>query len=255
MKTPVPCTNASHSNLPRLLLGLPAIATGILLGTATASQGDHPWHFGLSINGFLAGLSGDVAARGVPAEIDMSFGDLAEHMEFCAAGRLTVGYEKWALSTEVSFLGLAASTRAASFDWDQWLVEPTLGYQFSKMFQGFAGVRYNNLDGEIHFRGPLGRVGSGTQDWYDPIVGAQLSLPVSGKKLTFDGRFDVGGFGIASDITWQAFPYLNWHFSEVASLQLGYRWLTTDYEDGSGSNRFEYDVIVQGPQLGFTLNF
>jgi hypothetical protein len=38
-------------------------------------------------------------------------------------------------------------------------------------------------------------------------------------------------------------------------LQAGYRFLSTDYETGSGVNRFRYDVRVHGPQLGFTLHF
>ena len=235
---------------------LPALAAGVLLAVTAAGQAaQSPWRVDLAINGFGAGLRGDVVARGHPAEIDSDFGDLVDHMEFCAAGRFTIGYEKWLLSTEVSYLGLAASAPNADIELDQWLVEPTLGYRFSEMFQAFAGVRYNNIDGEIRFEGPLGKVPTGIQDWYDPILGAQLSLPLAGKKLTFDGRFDVGGFGVASDLTWQAFPYLNWHFAKWGSAQLGYRWLGTDYEDGSGSRKFVYDVIVHGPQLGFTLHF
>ena len=39
------------------------------------------------------------------------------------------------------------------------------------------------------------------------------------------------------------------------SLQAGYRWVYVDYETGSGTSRFRYDVLTQGPQLGFTLHF
>jgi hypothetical protein len=36
---------------------------------------------------------------------------------------------------------------------------------------------------------------------------------------------------------------------------MGYRFLSTDYETGSGLNRFKYDILSQGPQLGLTLHF
>jgi hypothetical protein len=74
-------------------------------------------------------------------------------------------------------------------------------------------------------------------------------------RLAFAGRFDVGGFGVGSDLTWQAFPYLDWSLAKSTSLQLGYRWLATDYEAGSGSSLFRYDVLVQGPQVGLTFHF
>jgi hypothetical protein len=42
-----------------------------------------------------------------------------------------------------------------------------------------------------------------------------------------------------------------WHMSERASLQLGYRAIDIDYEkDG-----FVYDVLTQGPQAGVTFRF
>jgi len=28
-----------------------------------------------------------------------------------------------------------------------------------------------------------------------------------------------------------------------------------DYETGSGASRFKYDLLIQGPQIGFTLHF
>jgi len=28
-----------------------------------------------------------------------------------------------------------------------------------------------------------------------------------------------------------------------------------DYETGSGDSRFKYDMLIQGPQLGFTVYF
>ena len=68
-------------------------------------------------------------------------------------------------------------------------------------------------------------------------------------------RGDIGGFGAGSEFTWQVFPFVDWRFAKWGSLQAGYRWLYMDYETGSGADRFEYDMLNQGAQLGFTVHF
>jgi len=237
----------------KLLITL-ALTSALLPATLRAEE-DNAWRFDASLNLFLAGMSGDVAAKGIPAHVDASFKNIFEHLEAGAAGRFTLGYEKWFLSTEFSYLKLGAEVPAAKFDMEQWLVEPSVGYEICKNFQAFAGARYNNISGDITFSGPAGRVATGTQDWWDPIIGGQLSYPLIANKLSFDGRFDVGGFGVGSDVTWQAFPYFNWRFAKWGSAQIGYRWIGTDYETGTGANRFKYDVVLQGPQIGLTAHF
>lgn len=231
-----------------------ALAIGLLPVTLPAQE-NKPWRFDASLNLFLAGMTGDLAAKGIPAEVDADFGDIVEHLEAGAAGRFTLGHERWSLSTEFSYLRLGAETSLVKAEMTQWLVEPSVGYEVCKNATVFAGARYNSVHGDLTFNGPAGRVKTGTQDWWDPIVGAQLSLPLIKDKLSFDGRFDVGGFGVGSDITWQVFPHLNWRFAKWGSVQLGYRWLGTDYETGSGANRFRYDVVLQGFQLGLTAHF
>jgi hypothetical protein len=230
-----------------------SILAAALLPGALRAEETNKWSFEASINLFLAGLSGDVAVRGQPADLKASFGDIAKHLDLAAAGRVTVGYDRWSLSTEFSYMSLGASRGPVSAHMDQWLVEPSVGYRCCKYAQVFAGARYNNLHGEIS--GPFGRLPSGTQAWWDPIIGLNLSLPLVRNKLSFDGRFDVGGFGAGSDLTWQAYPHLNWRFAKWGSVQLGYRWLGTDYHTGSGRSLFKYDVIAQGPQLSVTVTF
>jgi hypothetical protein len=34
-----------------------------------------------------------------------------------------------------------------------------------------------------------------------------------------------------------------------------YRWLFTDYSQGSGTSQFRYNILTQGPQVGFTVHF
>jgi hypothetical protein len=210
------------------------------------------WTFDTTLYGLAAGMSGEVGIGPINADVDMGFDKIWDNLEFGAMGKIRVGYERWALSTDVIFMGLGASQHDVTADLDQWVVEPTLSYRLSKYFEALAGVRYNNLSGEIS--GPLGRASTGTQDWWDPILGVNFSVPFA-EKFSFNVRGDVGGFGVGSDLTWQAFPYFCWQFAKWGSVQAGYRLVYNDYETGTGLKRFHYDMLTLGPQLGMTLHF
>jgi hypothetical protein len=216
---------------------------------ATADQ----WTFDVSLYGLAAGMSGDVTVKGIPADVDFGFDDVWDNLDFAMMGKVRVGYERWALTTDVVYMDLGASRNGLNVALEQWVVEPSLSYTVTKGFEALAGARYNNLGASIS-GGPLGRNPSGRQDWWDPIVGTNLSLPL-GKQFSVNVRGDIGGFGVGSDLTWQAFPYVDWRFTKWGSLQLGYRWLYMDYETGSGSSQFKYDMLNEGPQLGFTIHF
>jgi hypothetical protein len=230
-----------------------SILAAALLPSALPAAETNKWTFDVSLYGLAAGMSGDVGIGPVNADVDFGFDKVWDNLDFAMMGKMRVGYERWALNADVVYMDLGASKNGVTVDMKQWMVEPSLSYTVCKGFEALAGVRYNNLNAEIS-GGPLGRNPSGTQDWWDPIVGANLSLPL-GKKFSFSVRGDIGGFGVGSDLTWQAFPYFGWQFAKWGSLQLGYRWLYMNYETGSGASRFKYDMLIQGPQLGFTFHF
>jgi hypothetical protein len=66
---------------------------------------------------------------------------------------------------------------------------------------------------------------------------------------------EIGGFAAGSDLTWQVFPTLSLRLADKASLEFGYRWLDIDYAVGDGIDEFGYDMLTQGPVLGFGLRF
>jgi len=237
--------------------GRMAVAFASLMAATTAlPQETGKWTVDVSLYGLAASMSGEMTVKGIPADLDVGFSDILENLEMGGMGSLRIGYDRWALTTDVIYMGLGGSHNSVSADVDQWMIEPTLSYRISKGFEVLGGVRYNNLRAEIRGTGPLGnfRSSSGTQDWWDPIVGAHLSRPLV-KKFSLNTRGDVGGFGVGSDFTWQAFPYVSWHITHRSSLQVGYRWVFNDYETGSGTSEFKYDILTEGPQIGFTLGF
>ncbi len=235
-----------------IFLGATLLATS---ATTRASE-TNPWSFDVSLYGLAVGMSGDIGIGPVNADLNAGFDKIWDNLEFGAMGKLRLGYGRWALSTDLIYMGLEGSKNGVTAEIDQWMVEPTFSYRLSQYFEPLAGVRYNNLNGELRGPGilPTPRIPTGTQDWWDPIVGANVTLPL-GKGFSLNVRGDVGGFGVGSDLTWQVFPYVGWRHARWGSIQAGYRWLYMDYETGSGAGRFKYDMLNQGAQIGLTFHF
>lgn len=253
----MPHSSPSLQSPARLPAAAVTTAIALILGAPnTSPAGDSPWSFSSTLYVLAAGMTGDVGIGPIDADLDVDFSEIWSNLEFGAMGSMRIGYDRWSLNTDVIYMGLGATKNGFNADLDQWVVEPTIAYQVSKNIELLAGTRYNNLSGEVHGPGtlPTPRLRTGTQDWWDPIIGARLHFPFA-RKFSFDVRGDVGGFGAGSDLTWQAFPFLTWQISESFSTHIGYRMVLTDYETGSGRDRFRYDMLSHGPQIGATYRF
>ncbi len=75
------------------------------------------------------------------------------------------------------------------------------------------------------------------------------------EKLSLGVRGDVGGFGVGSDLTWIVIPGIAYQLSPRFTLKAGYRIYNVDVEEGSGANKFEFDIEQEGPILGLTIHF
>ena len=76
-----------------------------------------------------------------------------------------------------------------------------------------------------------------------------LMIPLADQwALRLDG--DIGGFGVSSDFTRQGLEMIDFQPWRNVAIVAGYRAIGTDYETGSGNDRFTYDATVQGPLGG-----
>lgn len=110
-----------------------------------------------------------------------------------------------------------------------------------------AGGRLNWFNTSLKLTGPRREAeGSVKQTWLDPLIAARMIYPLGGKfSLSLYG--DVGGFGIASDLTWQAVGAVNYQISRKMTLGLGWRHFKVNYSNGD----FLYDVYQTGPLIVF----
>lgn len=89
---------------------------------------------------------------------------------------------------------------------------------------------------------------SATESWIDPLIGFRGRLNLT-DKLYLAARGDIGGFGVGSELAWNAFGSLGYQWTDRFSTELGYRYLSMDYSD----NGFIFDADMSGLFLGMTL--
>jgi hypothetical protein len=88
------------------------------------------------------------------------------------------------------------------------------------------------------------------EDWWDPYVGVRARLNLT-KAIYLTAKADIGGFGVGSDLTWQASGALGCQLTPSLHAELGYRYLYTDYnKDG-----FVYDVSQSGVEITAGITF
>ena len=87
--------------------------------------------------------------------------------------------------------------------------------------------------------------------WLDPYVGVACRYDLD-KVFYLTGKADLGGFGVGSEITWQAYIALGCQITHAIYIEGGYRYLYTDYTRSGG---FLYDVTQSGAQITMGMRF
>ena len=116
----------------------------------------------------------------------------------------------------------------------------------------YAGVRYNVLELDLDSK-TVGEI-DGTRDWGDPFVGVRLKFDFKNDWRAFLIS-DFGGFGFGSEFTTKIQGVIGYRFTDWFTLWAGYRYMYTNYRNGSGSNQFIYDMNLYGPLMAFGFYF
>jgi hypothetical protein len=242
------------------ILGLFTTTALLLVGPhAEAQSGPGGWKFTIAPYLVAAAMDGTVGVKGQEVTLDVPFSDIWANLHFGAMVHFDMKNDRWLVSSDLIYMNLQQSTDVANGTAEatmtETFVEVAGGYRVSKEFTVLAGARFVDLGGKLAFTGTnADRSGSQSKSWVDPFVGAQVNVALS-DHWWLDLHGDVGGFGVGSDLAWQAYADVGYRASDLVSVYVGYRALDMDYESGSGSTLFRYDVLTAGPQVGVAFHF
>ena len=246
------------------LFGALCLHIGIVSPALAAD--DDPWRFTVAPYIWLPSVQSELRVQDVPVEVeaDTSASDLFDKLDFALllAGEVRKG--KVGLLYDLQYLklsddGTAGLLDGRTFDADLTFADATLGLQYRLIeesrfsLDGFGGARVMYAKTSIDLSaGALLPGATGEQDktWVDPIVGLKCRWEL-GERWSLAGYGDIGGFGAASDITYQLMGTIAYHFNQHVALHAGYRYFAVDYErDG-----FELDARMHGPIIGLSFAF
>ena len=133
-------------------------------------------------------------------------------------------------------------------DEDTFVGELDVTYRVNETLQFLAGLRVLDSAQDIDF--PVLMDVSTDVTQVDPLLGAQGTWSL-GESSSFRLRGDIGGFGIDSDLTYQALGVFGWEFAKRWTLTAGYRTLGWEFESDGVRN----DLRLSGPLLGIAASF
>ena len=222
------------------------------------SLGDR-WEFLVAPYFLFPHMSGTTAIRGIEVEVDANPGDIFSRLQFGAMLFLEVHNSVWAVSLDGLYMNLSqtGSLGLTEVGVKQGMVELTGYRRVIPWLEVLAGGRLNIIAGEIEFlpsAGPFPLEVDRNWTWFDPFVGARATVP-AGSRWLFVFRGDIGGFGIGSSFAWQIYPVVSYRFSRLFGVAVGYRALSMDFESGSGTDLFRYDMTTFGPEIGVSFHF
>jgi hypothetical protein len=200
-----------------------------------------------------ASMDGTTTVRGREVDVQASASDIFSNLQFGAMGVVVARKGHWGVGSDIIWMALGTTVREINVDFNQGAFAfyglRSLGPAADVTF----GVRINTLQGTLDFK-RLGLSVDQSKTWVDPIVGLTLRTP-PGRRVMARVYTEIGGFGVGSDFTWQIFPSVGFRLGRVSSIELGYRWLDIDYTSGEGNQQFGWDMLTQGPVVGFGFRF
>ena len=226
------------------------------------SRENSNWEFSLApLYLWAIAIDGDLGVRGRTSTVSVELGDIWDNLEGVFTVRFNGLYKnKYGFVFDYNYLDLGTDKATdlvnADVDFKSQIINLGGIYRFlsgDNTLDAVAGIRYTKIDSGITLNN-LGQRLDGDQDWIDPIVGLRYNYAFSEKwSLQFYG--DIGGFGVSSDFTWQGLALIDFQPWKNVAFVAGYRGIGTDYETGSGTNKFVYDATVHGPLIGIDIRW
>jgi hypothetical protein len=226
------------------------------------------WNFLLEPYMMFPNMKGTTGVGTLPdASLDVDAGDIFSHLKFGAMVCFEAWNERWAFTTDLIYMKLGQDVKQSAlinngevtvkqFAWELAALRKLLPW-----LEGGIGLRLNSLNVEADLvtnnivgGGTTARNKSLTQTWVDPIIIARIKS-AAGNRFIYQFRGDIGGFGIGADLAWQIQAYAGYRFSRLFQLTGGFRVLSVDYNNGTGEDRFLYDIDTFGPVIRFGFNF
>ena len=231
--------------------------------SSSQTTSSEEWEFSVTPYVFFSGLKGTVGVQRQSAIVNATFPDIFRNLDFALMGTFEARKGNWMILTDAMYMSLSGKRVTPSpffsdidVEVKETIIDPEIGYRVVRRERGaidlLAGVRIWHVKPHLTFQPrilPLVDVEE-SKNWADPVVGVRGIANVS-PRVFVTGKFDVGGFGVGSDFTGQAFGGAGFQLKPRIALVGGYRYLRADYVNEG----FVFKTTMNGIVLGAKFKF
>jgi hypothetical protein len=237
--------------------------------TESPPEKEKTWHFTVAPYVIFPFMNGSLTLANQTVDVNLKTGDILKRLNWALMLYFEATHPKFAIATDLLYMNLGqggqlpVSGRSADLKMQQLAAEVVFLGRVVEWFELGAGGRVNFVQAGL--TAPAGMVLPAVnldfrRTWFDPLIAMRFSVPFKNDHWRLGLRADVGGFTLGSTYAWQVYPYGGYNFDgingkRVFELGVAFRAIGMKYETGSGLNRFVYDMIIWGPQLGFLFHF
>ena len=261
------CKYLSLNNFSMLamLIGFLLIGVTPIMAQNQDDGNEKEWNFTAAPYLIIPSMNGNVVINGIPIDVSASPDDIFSNLKGGFMFFFEASNSKWAVNMDILYMKLGETgetpllSRKAELEVKQLGITVNGLYRVAPWAEVGIGGRFNSIDqtaeiapGEYVLPGSKFSM---TQTWFDPLLVARVMTRFDGSKWRLGMLADIGGFGIGSDLAWQINPFVGYQFSKLFEIDLAYRWLSMDYETGSGTDQFVYDMVISGPEIGLLFHF
>ncbi|MFT4150599.1 MAG: outer membrane beta-barrel protein [Paracoccaceae bacterium] len=235
------------------------LALAILAATALPAAAQD-WNVQVTPYVWASGMGGSVTPfSGAPTlSFDKSFSDVMEDVDgafflsgYARRDRLVfLGDLSWSSSSKDGLVPPGLPAEAKLTQRSMTLAAGYRAVQTGDMtLDLLAGARAWRIKADVSVAGGA-MSASPTESFVDPIIAARANFALA-PRWSAIFYFDVGGFGVGSDSTFQVLATANYQVNDNLFVSAGYRRLDVDYSSGGT----HLGVTMAGPLFGVTWKF
>lgn len=237
---------------------LRSLATTLVTLSLPLASHAQEWDWRVTPFFWAAGIDGDVTVANLESDVDTSFSDILDMLDFAGLVHVEAHQPGYALFADVVYLSMepdgGTSPLGAEIDVDAESLFAEVGFIWKVFGEGEsgieAGLRYYDQEVTLDTVN-IAEIERG-KSWTDGFVGFRYHRPLRG-AWSFLARANVGAGG--SDLAWSLTPMLVRDFEGGNRFILGLRRLDVDYEDETENGlAFSMDVSYSGLVVGYTFN-
>ena len=226
------------------------------IGTTMADvQKSVGWEYEITPYLWAVGFDGTVGNGGTTSPIDTEYQFFSlENLDAYGAFTLDAKKQNWGYYFDVLYVkysdGISAPLLTTNITTRDGFLESMITYRLDNQYSVdlLVGARY--VDVNLELRLAPGPDIKAQKEWIDPLIGMRATFKLT-DNWSVHVKGDVGGFGIASDLTANAAVTVDYKMGKNTSFKVGYRYLKVDFND----DLFVHDVTLSGIGVGLGYRF